>query len=205
MKIGLFFGSFNPVHSGHLSIAKHLIKFSSLEKVWFVVSPQNPFKEKEELVPFSHRYKMIQIEADKDPDVLPCDVEQQLEQPNYTIITLELLEKIRPNCEFSLIIGSDNLKFFHLWKDYKTLLRKYTLYVYPREKGFTIPEKLKKESQNIKIIHDAPVFNISSTSVRETIRNCSDFSGILSPQVSDYIIANNLYDVNGSNDNGSTL
>ena len=132
MKVGLFFGTFNPIHVGHLTIANYIAEFSDLEQVWFVVTPHSPFKKKNSLLDNNQRLEMV-YRATKDYDKLkPSDIEFNLPQPNYTINTLVHLEEKFPNHEFSLIMGEDNLKSFHKWKNYQMILETHDIYVYPR-------------------------------------------------------------------------
>ncbi|HEX9599893.1 MAG TPA: nicotinate (nicotinamide) nucleotide adenylyltransferase, partial [Mariniflexile sp.] len=132
MNIGLYFGSFNPIHIGHLVIANHIAEYSNLDEVWFVVTPHNPFKKKNSLLDNFQRLEMV-YRATKDYIKLkPCDIEFNLPQPNYTINTLIYLQEKYPNYAFSLIMGEDNLKSFHKWKNYEVILENHHIYVYPR-------------------------------------------------------------------------
>ena len=132
MKIGLYFGSFNPIHIGHLVIANHIAEYSDLNQVWFVVTPHSPFKKKHTLLDNYQRLEMV-YRATKDYNKLkPCDIEFNLPQPNYTINTLAYLQEKYPDHEFSLLMGEDNLKSFHKWKNYELILENHDIYVYPR-------------------------------------------------------------------------
>lgn len=168
MKIGLFFGSFNPIHIGHLAIANYMAEFTDLQQVWLVVSPRNPLKSKKGLADAAKRLLVVKKAVGKDPKIKVSDVEFGLPQPSYTIHTLEALKKKSPKHEFILIIGSDNLAVFHKWKDYKEILDKFRVYVYPR---LDITGKLKH--RNIKIM-DAPRMDISSTFIRDAIKKGKD-------------------------------
>ena len=132
MKIGLFFGSFNPMHVGHKVIASYLAEFSDLEKVMFVVSPQNPFKEKKSLLDQNHRLQIIRAEVYDNNNLDVTDIEFSMPQPSYTIDTLVRLKEDYPENEYSLIIGADSLQNFHKWKNYEQILEDYSIYVYPR-------------------------------------------------------------------------
>ncbi|TXD82195.1 nicotinate-nucleotide adenylyltransferase [Subsaximicrobium wynnwilliamsii] len=168
MKIGLFFGTFNPIHVGHLTIANHLAEYSDLEKVWFVVTPHNPFKKKKSLLDNRQRYEMV-YQATKDYLKLePCDIEFNLPQPNYTINTLVHLKEKYPQHEFSLIMGEDNLKNFHKWKNYELILEQYELYVYPRISEGSIETQFTGHNRIHKI--DAPIMELSSTFIRKGIK-----------------------------------
>jgi nicotinate-nucleotide adenylyltransferase len=132
MKIGLYFGTFNPIHIGHLVIANHLAEYSDLNQIWFVVTPQSPFKVKQSMLDNYQRLEMV-YRATKDYDKLkPSDIEFNLPQPNYTVNTLAYLQEKYPKHEFSLIMGEDNLKGLHKWKNYEWLLSHHKIYVYPR-------------------------------------------------------------------------
>ena len=164
-KIGLYFGTFNPIHTGHLIIANYMVEFSVLDEVWFVITPLSPFKKKKKLLNDNHRYQMV-YEATKDyPKLKPSTVEFGLPQPNYTINTLVFLfEKYRKEYSFSLIMGEDNLSTFHKWKNYEAILEHYDIFVYPRI-GNTKEQKLL-EHPRVHLIN-APIMEISSTFIRE--------------------------------------
>ena len=130
--IGLFFGSFNPIHIGHLIIANYMINFSDLTEVWFVISPQNPFKEKKTLLSEHHRLELVRIAIEDNNNLKVSDIEFKLPQPSYTINTLTYLQEKYPKKKFSLIMGEDNLKTFHKWKNYEEIIKYYELYIYPR-------------------------------------------------------------------------
>ena len=132
MKIGLFFGSFNPFHIGHKVIGSHFTQFTDLNQLWFVVSPQNPLKQKSSLLDQNHRYQIIDREIDKDINLSVSNIEFSLPQPSYTIDTLIHLSEKYPNYKFVLIMGSDNLQNIHKWKNYNEILNNYQIYVYPR-------------------------------------------------------------------------
>ena len=132
MKIGLYFGSFNPVHNGHLQIAETILAKSDLKKIWFVVSPQNPLKKKNDLLNQKDRLQMVKLALKGNKNFSASDVEFHLPVPSYTIDTLSFLAKKFPQHTFSVIIGSDNLSKIHLWKNYETLLNDYEIFVYCR-------------------------------------------------------------------------
>jgi|ERR1035437_4723451 nicotinate-nucleotide adenylyltransferase len=175
MKIGLLFGSFNPIHIGHLVIANYMAEFTDLEQVWLVVSPHNPMKEKNSLADAQKRLAAVKKAVGKNPKIKVSDVELSLPQPSYTINTLEVLGKKYPQHKFVLIIGSDNLNMLHKWKDYKKILSKYKIYVYPRlgVANLTGFKNLSGLSRNIKMI-DAPRIDISSTFIREQMKKGKD-------------------------------
>jgi nicotinate-nucleotide adenylyltransferase len=175
MKIGLLFGSFNPIHVGHLVIANYLAEFTDLQQVWLVVSPHNPLKAKNSLSAARKRLATVKKVVRKNPKIKVSDVEFSLPQPSYTINTLEVLNKKYPQHKFVLIIGSDNLNTFHKWKEYKKILNGYKIYVYPRSShfgGISIGGELKNH-RNVKIV-SAPRIDISSTFIREQIKKGKD-------------------------------
>lgn len=192
MKIGLFFGSFNPIHIGHIIIANHLIENSSLEKIWFVVTPHNPFKDKKTLAANHHRLEMAEIALKDYENLQECDIEFSLPQPNYTIDTLIYLEERYKNHQFSLIMGEDNLKNLHKWKNYEIILKKYPIFVYPRlSKDENAPDFVKNH-ENIHFTN-APIIEISSTFIREQIKNKKNIIPLISKEVFHYIDSLNLY------------
>ena len=156
MKIGLFFGSFNPMHIGHKVIASYMSEFSELEQVWFVVSPQNPLKQKQSLLDQYHRLMIIRMEVEDNPKLYASDIEFNLSQPSFTIDTLVHLKEQYPENDFSLIIGADNLQNFHKWKNYEQILVDYSVYVYPRP-GIEI----SGSHENIQIVKGVPQMEIS--------------------------------------------
>ena len=142
MKIGLYFGTFNPIHIGHLIIANHMAEYSDLDQIWMVVTPHNPLKKKSTLLDDSHRLQMVHLATEDFPKIKPSDIEFKLSQPNYTINTLAHLQEKYPNYEFSLIMGEDNLKSLHKWKNYEVILEHHQIYVYPR---------ISEESENLEL------------------------------------------------------
>jgi nicotinate-nucleotide adenylyltransferase len=134
-KIGLYFGTFNPIHIGHIIIANYMVEFSDLDEIWMVVTPHNPLKKKSSLLENHHRLEMVYMACEEYEKIKPCDIEFHLPQPNYTVHTLVQLEEKYPDLAFSLIMGEDNLKSFHKWKNYEVILERYAIYVYPRISG----------------------------------------------------------------------
>ncbi len=165
MKIGLYFGSFNPIHTGHCIIANHVISNTLLEQLWFVVSPQNPLKAIASLLNEYHRLHLVQLAIEGEPLLRASDIEFQLPRPSYTIDTLTYLEEKYPAHSFAVILGSDSFQNLKKWKNYNLLIQRYDMYVYLRP-GFEIEIAPYK---NIKII-DAPLLQISSTHIRESIQ-----------------------------------
>lgn len=190
MKIGLFFGSFNPVHTGHLLIANYFTQFAGFDKIWFVVSPQNPFKVKDELLDEQVRLHLLQLAVDGDKRFEVSEVEFGLERPSYTVNTLRYLREQYPNDTFCPIIGGDNLQSFHLWKDYKDILAHHEVYVY-RRVGFH-ENPLLANHPAIKIF-EVPLLNISSTYIREMIQAGKSIKYLVPERVEEYIKKERLY------------
>ena len=165
-RIGLFFGTFNPIHIGHLVIANHLVEFSDLEEVWFVITPKSPFKVKHSLLDNNHRYQMV-FEAIKDyPKLKASKIEFNLPQPNYTINTLlHFQEEYGDEHHFCLIMGEDNLKSFHKWKNYEVILENHQIFVYPRISNRQVPEEFTDHPKIT--VTNAPIMEISSTFIRK--------------------------------------
>lgn len=191
-KIGLYFGTFNPIHIGHLVIANHMVEFSDLDEVWFVVTPQSPFKLKKTLLDNHHRYQMV-FEATKDYDKLkPSKIEFDLPQPNYTINTLvHLKEKYPEGYSFSLIMGEDNLKGFHKWKNYDVILDDYQLYVYPRVSDNEVEPEFLKHAKIHRV--KAPIMEISSTFIRAQHKKGKNIKPLLPQEVWKYMDEMNFY------------
>ena len=188
MKVGLYFGSFNPVHYGHLAIAGFLKEQAFFDQIWFVVSPNNPLKNQQGLIPEHHRLNMVKTAIQDMPALHACDVEFALPKPSYTINTLRFLEKEYPNYEFSLILGADNIISFHKWKDYEIIMERYKIYVYPR-KGDTC-ENLIKHPHIVYV--DAPLLPISATEVRGLLKQKKSTIGYLPDSVVQYIEKNKI-------------
>jgi nicotinate-nucleotide adenylyltransferase len=191
MKIGLYFGSFNPIHIGHLVIANHLAEHSDLNQIWFIVTPHNPFKKKSSLLDNHQRLEMV-YRATKDYTKLkPSDIEFNLPQPNYTINTLVHLQEKYPEHEFSLIMGEDNLKSFHRWKNHELILENHHIYVYPR----ISKNKIETQFDNHKKIHfiDAPIMELSSTFIRNSIEEGKNIKPMLPEFVWEYLDEMNFY------------
>lgn len=165
MKIGLYFGSFNPVHVGHLIIANHIAYHTELQQVWFVVSPQNPFKESASLLNEYHRLHLIQAAIDGENRLRASSVEFKLPKPSYTVDTLAYLAEKHPEHEFSLIMGSDGFQNLDKWKNYSVIVKNYPIYIYKRP-GFDVT---LTHGATIHVL-EAPLLDISSTRIRELIR-----------------------------------
>lgn len=191
MKIGLYFGTFNPIHIGHMIIANHLAEYSDLDQIWMVVTPHNPHKEKRTLLDDYQRLHMVHLATEDYPKIRPSDIEFRLPQPNYTVNTLVHLQEKFPTHEFSLIMGEDNLNSLHKWKNYEYILEHHAIYVYPRiADGEGLPE-LIQQAQVSKI--QAPVVEISSTAIREGIANKKNVRPLLPEKVWRYLDQNLFY------------
>ena len=189
-KIGLFFGTFDPIHNGHLRIAKYITEEKLADKVWLVVTPENPIKVGSKISSFNHRFNMAKIATENHDNIIPSDLEVNLKKPNYTIDTLEYISNKLKDIEFSLIIGEDNYKIFDTWKDYKKIINKYKIFIYPR-KG-TLNENLHIINENTMYI-GGPRIDLSSTNIRKIVSKKSDPKDLISSKVMEYINSNKLY------------
>jgi len=194
MTIGLYFGSFNPIHIGHLIIANHMAEYSNLDQIWLVVTPHNPLKKKHNLLDNYQRLEMVYLATQNYEKLQPCDIEFNLPQPNYTINTLTYLEEKYPKHNFSLIMGEDNLRTFHKWKNYDMILKNHAIYVYPRiMEADELPTKtIFYDHKNIHFL-DTPIIQISSTHIRKNIKAGKNIKPMLSSNVWQYIDEMNFY------------
>lgn len=190
MKIGLFFGSFNPIHTGHLLIADYFIEFDIFDKIWFVVSPQNPFKSSDKLVDEKLRFEMLQLAIKDNHKFEACDVEFTLPRPSYTVDTLKFLRLKYTENVFSPIIGGDNLQSFHLWKNHEEILNNHEIYVYRRAGYYSNP--LFANQNKIKVF-DVPLLNISSTYIREMLQAGKSVKYLVPETVENFIEEHKLY------------
>ncbi len=191
MNIGLYFGTFNPIHVGHLIIANHMVENSDLDEIWMVVTPHNPFKKKSSLLDNYHRLQLVDLATENYPKIKSSKIEFDLPQPNYTVNTLVHISEKYPQYNFSLIMGEDNLKSLHKWKNYETILDHHHVYVYPR-----ISEgKKATQFDNHPKIHkiDSPIIQISSTQIRKGIQEEKNIQPMLSNSVWKYIDEMNFY------------
>lgn len=189
-KVGLFFGSFNPVHTGHLNLANYLIEHEVIDELWFVVSPCNPLKQQSELINERIRLKMLNLAIAENSKLKTSDIEFSMPIPSYTIDTLEVLSASFPEIQFSLIIGSDNALIFDQWKNYQQILENYSVLVYPRH-GYDF-EKVSARYPQMKLL-DTPFHNISATEIRKKIAERKNVSAHLHSAVYQYILENKLY------------
>lgn len=191
MKIGLYFGTFNPIHVGHLTIANHMAEYSDLDQVWFVVTPHSPFKKKSSLLDNHHRFQMVDRAVEDYSKLRASDIEFNLPQPNYTINTLTYLEEKYPDYEFALIMGEDNLKSFHKWKNYELILERHHIYVYPRISH----GKVESRFDNHPKIHsiNSPIMQLSSTFIRKAIKDGKNIRPMLPEHVWKYLDEMNFY------------
>jgi nicotinate-nucleotide adenylyltransferase len=190
-KIGLYFGTFNPIHVGHLIIANHMVENSDLDEVWFIVTPHNPFKKKSTLLDNHHRLELVFLATTKYDKIKPSAIEFNLPQPNYTVFTLAHISEKYPQHNFSLLMGEDNLKSFHKWKNYETILKHHAIFVYPRISKGKTETQFDTHSQIHKI--DAPIIQISSTHIRNGIKEGKNIEPMLPDAVWKYIDDMNFY------------
>lgn len=203
MKIGLYFGTFNPIHVGHLVIANYMADFTELDQVWLIVSPHNPLKEKSSLLTDYHRLALVKIAIDDNPKLKASDIEFNLPKPSYTAITLAYLKDKYPQHEFALIMGEDNLRTLHKWRNHDVILKNHKIYVYPRV--LTLQEEAEVSSINSQVnndfadnpnviyCEDAPVMKVSASFVRHAIKEGKDVRYLLTEPVHRYIDEMNFY------------
>lgn len=203
MKIGLYFGTFNPIHVGHLVIANYMAEYTDLEQIWLVVTPHNPLKDKSTLLNDRHRFNMVQEAIFDNAKLKASDVEFKLPKPSYTITTLTYLQEKHSKHEFSLIMGEDNLRTFHKWYNHEVILEKHKLYVYPRVLTMHEEHEVKtisndllnnyRSHKNVIICDDAPIMKVSSSFIRDAIKNGKDVRYLLTEPVYKYIDEMNFY------------
>lgn len=191
-RVLLYFGSFNPVHRGHIALAEYAVESNIADEVILIVSPQNPHKQSDELAAEFSRYEMCQAacQASKYPEkILVSAVEFTLPRPSYTIDTLKFLsENFGDKMAFSLLMGADNVERFDRWKSYEQILESYPIFVYPR-RGYAV----EKFADRVTVLADAPLFDYSATDVRTAIAEGGNISEMVIPEVESYIKLNNIY------------
>jgi len=189
-KTGLFFGSFNPIHNGHLIVANHMLEYTDLSEIWFVISPHNPLKDKKSLLEDHHRYYMVNLAIEDNYHFRASNIEFGMPKPSYTINTLTYLYDSYPGRDFVLIAGGDILPSLHKWKNYEMILEYYQIYIYPRPGGHKNPYK---GHPSISLV-DAPMLEISSSFIRDAIKNGKDLRYILPDKVYKYILDMHFYE-----------
>ena len=189
MKIGLFFGSFNPIHIGHMAIAKYMTEHTDLNQVWFVVTPQSPFKKQKSLLGQHHRLMMTRIATEDCTNIIASNIEFDLPKPSFTINTLTYLNEKYASYNFNLIMGQDNLSTLHKWKNFNLILSNYKIYVYPRSNN----KKSKLENHKQINFTKAPLIDISSSLIRNSIKKGKNVSSFLPKDVWTYIDEKNFY------------
>lgn len=186
--IGIFGGSFNPVHNGHIMLAQYLAQHSHLDEVWLTLSPQNPLKISNSLLDDNHRLAMLNLAIERYPLLKVCDIELEMPRPSYTINTLDELSRRYPNYRFNVVIGGDNWNIIDRWKDYQRIINEYGVVVYPRP-GY----ELSSTNYSNVVVVDAPLADISSTEIREAFANGKEARHLIPQKVAEYIIKHDLY------------
>lgn len=191
-QVGLYFGTFNPIHIGHLVIANHMVEFSELDEIWLIITPQSPFKTKKKLLDNHHRYQMVYEATKEYPKLKPSKIEFDLSQPNYTINTLAHLDdEYGKKHQFSLIMGEDNLKNFHKWKNHEVILENHNLFVYPRISDGSVEHQFKNHPKIHKV--NAPIMEVSSTFIRKQHKAGKNIKPLLPSAVWKYMDEMNFY------------
>jgi len=189
MKIGLYFGTFNPIHIGHMAIANYMVEFTEIQQLWFIVSPQNPFKEEKHLLKDYHRLAMVNQVIEDDNRFRASNIEFKLPRPSYTIDTLAYLQEAHPDHEFYLLMGSDNLKHFHKWKNADEILKNHHILVYPRPGVQMLNTDLHP---HIHIVN-APLMEISASFIRQAIADGKNISYFIPHKAYQYLTEMNFY------------
>ena len=189
-KVGIYSGSFNPIHHGHVMLANYLVEFSDLDELWFVVTPQNPLKKKEDLLDDDERLKMVQLAVGDDPRFHVSDIEMHLPTPSYTINTLTALSEQHPDCEFIFICGMDSLQNLKNWREYQKILDNYELLVFPRE-GFDGGELINYPSVNVL---KTPIIEVSSTFIRNCVKEGRDMRHFMPEKAFQYMQEHHFYE-----------
>ncbi len=201
MRVGLYFGSFNPIHIGHLILANTILQKAQLNEVWFVITPQSPHKKKEGLLDNIHRLALVKEAIQNDERFKASDIEFKMEAPFYTVNTLTSLKEKYSKYTFELILGEDNLRSLNKWYNYEYLIANYSIWVYPRvetiqeqqlDESIEIPKEIL-ENENIKLLKNVPLMKISASYIREAIKNKQDVRYLLPPEVVKYIDEMNFY------------
>lgn len=189
-KVGLFFGSFNPIHNGHVTIAKHVRDHSDLSEVWLVVSPQSPFKQADQLLPFEHRLNMVELALNGVKGISATDIEKDLPTPSYTVNTLSELRLRHPQHKFVLVMGADNLTSFQDWKNHQTILDRHGILCYSRSGS----DRCKfSDHPNVTML-SAPLLSESSTEIRRRLSVGEDIGQLVHPDVLEYLKRYRLFE-----------
>ena len=204
-QVGLYFGTFNPIHIGHVIIANHLVEYSDLDEVWFIVTPMSPHKTKDRILDNMDRYDMVKMAIEGYEKLYVSDIEFHLPTPNYTTTTLAHIEERHPNTDFSLIMGEDNLKSLHRWYNFETIIANYNILVYPRIVDGKVdknipknvlrvpqPQGFKELEANIRLV-DAPIIELSSSFIRNAIKERKNVLPMLDKNVWEWIDKNLFY------------
>lgn len=189
MNITLYFGSFNPVHTGHLIIANHLLNFTESDEIWMVISPQSPFKKSQNLADSYDRLHLVELATQDYDQIKGSTIEFDLPVPNYTIDTLTYLNEMYPEHDFSIVMGSDNLANFHKWKNYEMILEHYSIYVYQRPGAIS---ELYQDHPNVHFV-EGPLLEISSSFIRKLIKEDKSVRYLVNDEVFKYLQESNLY------------
>ncbi len=200
MNVGLYFGTFNPIHVGHLIIANHMVNYTNLDQIWLVVSPQNPLKKKKSILQDYHRLALVNVAIENTNKIKASDIEFSLPKPSYTSDTLVYIQEKYPEHQFSLIMGEDNLRTFHKWKNYQEIIQHHKIYVYPRaitsqeeNEKITLKDNDFSKHKNV-IICDAPVMKISSSFIRNAIKEKKEVNFMLTEPVYNYVTEMHFYE-----------
>lgn len=194
-KVGLFFGTFNPIHIGHLALAEYFQKYGDLDEVWLVVTPHNPFKKKSNLLPDRERLHLVHLAIEGQNGLRASDIEFSLPQPNYTSQTLTYLREKYPEHRFSIIMGEDNLKSFHKWRNYESILENHEILVYPRHPlsdEVATEQRWQERFPNLRLVN-APKMEISASLIRRSFAEGKALRNLLPKAVFDYIEGSNLF------------
>lgn len=202
MNIGLYFGTYNPIHVGHLIIANHMVDYTNLDQVWLVVSPQNPLKKKASLLADYHRLALVTVAVEGNDKLKASNIEFDLPKPSYTIDTLVYIQEKYPEHSFSLIMGEDNLRSFDKWKNYNQILENHSIYVYPRaitEEERSAQKAPNNENSSVEnhpniTMCDAPVMKVSASFIRKAIKEKKDVQYLLSDPVFSYVTEMHFYE-----------
>lgn len=200
MKVGLYFGTFNPIHVGHLVIANYMADYTDLDQVWLMVTPQNPLKNKSSLLEDYHRLAMVRLAIEDNDKLRASNIEFDLPKPSYTVQTLAYLREKNPEQEFALIMGEDNLRTFHKWRNYEEILKNHRIFVYPRalteserEEQTKLEPKTELMTHPNVIMCDAPVMKVSASFIRYAIQHNKDVRYLLTEPVHKYVDEMNFY------------